>query len=429
MVGEDNMMEMNEIRGVDSAVPGLAEISRSYMNDFIAEIKEILEKIEVELVDLEMEPDNADHLNSIYCSFDAVRGLAGLLHDTVSGRIAEASKELLETLRKYGTPAGRSVINLLLFSVRFIRKICENSDDVKDTMFIGEVEQHISNIRKLVEDIILEIRQPEGRRARIGEILVAEGAIKHSDVEDILRKQSGVFSRMKFGEIVLKEKKVDVSDIIKAIRMQKIRNAGASDQYVKIPLERLDQIIGIVGNIGSIFDSIRDEAVLRFGSNDALTIDASKAFNMVQDVRSILKELRMVTLQQTFQKLTRLACTIIEEHRLEVRFSTMGENIEVDKEIADKIVSPLGELIKLLLEKAYTEQDETRRIGSIEVVAYEEGNAVHIGITGDQVVDIEGFKSDPRFIEVASELSMLQCRLAMDDMDGEGTRISIIIQR
>ena len=38
---------------------------------------------------------------------------------------------------------------------------------------------------------------------------------------------------MKFGEIVLKEKKVDVSDIIKAIRMQKIRNAGTADQYVK----------------------------------------------------------------------------------------------------------------------------------------------------------------------------------------------------
>jgi len=423
------MMEMNEMRGTESAVPGLAEISRNYMNDFIAEMREILEKIEIELVDLEMEPDNADHLNSIYCSFDAVRGLAGLLHDPVSGRIAEASKELLETLKKYGTPAGRSVINLLLFSVRFIRRICENGDDVKDTLFMGEVEQHISNIRKLIEDIILEIRQPEGRRARIGEILVAEGAIKHSDVEDILRKQSSVFSRMKFGEIVLKEKKVDVSDIIKAIRMQKIRNAGTADQYVKIPLERLDQIIGIIGNIGSIFDSIRDEAVLRFGSNDALTIDASRAFNMVQDVKSILKELRMVTLQQTFQKLTRLACTIIEENHLEVRFSTMGENIEVDKEIADKIVSPLGGLIKLLLEKAYTEQDEARRIGSVEVVAYEEGSAVHIGITGDKVVDIDEFKSDSRFTDVAAELSLLRCRLTIDDMDGEGTRITIIIQR
>ena len=45
------------------------------------------------------------------------------------------------------------------------------------------------------------------------------------------------------------------------------------------------------------------------------------------------------------------------------------------------------------------------------------------------MVDIEEFKSDSRFMGVASELSMLQCRLAMDDMDGEGTRISIIIQR
>ena len=71
----------------------------------------------------------------------------------------------------------------------------------------------------------------------------------------------------------------------------------------------------------------------------------------------------------------------------------------------------MGELIKLLLEKAYTEQDAARRIGSIEVVAYEESSTVHIGITGDQVVDIEEFKSDTRFMEVASRLSILQCRL------------------
>ncbi|HOL83910.1 MAG TPA: hypothetical protein PKZ62_01265 [Thermoclostridium caenicola] len=423
------MMEIKDVREAASSVPGLAEISRNYMEDFISEIKETLEGIELELVDLEMEPGNAEHLNSIYCSFHTIRGLAGLLHDAVCGKIAATTEELLETMRKYGTPAGKSSINLILVSVRFIRKICEGSEETKSTQFLGEVEQHIRNIQKLKDDIILEVRQPPVKGARIGEILVAEGALKHDEVEDVLRKQNSVFKRMKFGEIVLREKKVDVSDIIKAIRMQKIRNAGSSDQYVKIPLERLDQIIGIIGNIGNIFDSVRDEAVLRFGSNDALTMDVSKAFNMVQDVKSILKELRMVTLQQTFQKLTRAACTIIEENHLEVMFSTMGENIEVDKEIADKIVYPLGELIKLLLEKAYTETDAARRIGSVEVVAYEEGNSVHIDITGDQVIDIEVFKSDARWTEVASRLSDLQCRLSIDDMEGGGVRISIIIQR
>lgn len=63
------------------------------------------------------------------------------------------------------------------------------------------------------------------------------------------------------------------------------------------------------------------------------------------------------------------------------------------------------------------------------MVAYEESGTVHIGITGDQVVDIEEFKSDTRFMEVASRLSILECRLVMDDMDGEGTRITIAIQR
>ena len=279
------------------------------------------------------------------------------------------------------------------------------------------------------DDIFLEVRQPIEKETKIGEILVEEGAMQRSDVEDVLKKQSSIFGKMKFGEIVLREKKVDATDIIKAIRMQKVRNTGSVDQYVKIPLERLDQIIGIINNVGCIYDSVRDEAVLRFGSNDALTMESSKAYHMINDVRNILKELRMVTLQQTFQKLTRSACSIIEENHLEVMFSTMGENIEVDKEIADKIVSPLGELIKLLLEKAYTEPDADKRIGSIEVVAYEEANTVHIDITGDALLDTEEFKMDSRYMEISTRLAVLHCKLGIDDMEQEGVRIAIVIQR
>jgi two-component system chemotaxis sensor kinase CheA len=150
---------------------------------------------------------------------------------------------------------------------------------------------------------------------------------------------------------------------------------------------------------------------------------------MLHDVKNILKELRMVTLQLTFQKLTRSVCSIIEENHLEVMFSTLGENIEVDKEIADKIVVPLGELVKVLLEKAYTETDESKRIGNIEVVAYEEGANVHIDITGDALVEIDEVRMDARYMEMASRLSALKCKLSLDDMDQEGIRISIIVQR
>ena len=144
-----------------------------------------------------------------------------------------------------------------------------------------------------------------------------------------------------------------------------------------------------------------------------------------------IKELRMVNLQQAFQKLTRLVCSIIEENHLEVMFSTLGENIEVDKEIADRIALPIGDLIWLLLDKAYSrkENNNNKRIGSIEVVAYEESNTVHIDITSDVATDIEELKSDNKYIENMQKLNNLKCRLETDDMHGEGVRMSVIIQR
>lgn len=427
-------MDIKDNNDIALAVPGLSDISNSYMEDFLSEIREILEDIELELVNLEMDPGNKESINSIYCSFHTISGLAGLLNDATSTKIAVATEELLETVKKYCPVISKIIINVILDSISFIKKISSNPQIIDDHKISGEIERHIKSLETFRDEILLEVRQPLERQSRIGEILVREGAMAQSEVEDILKKQSN--TKMKFGEIVLREKKVNASDIIKAIRMQKIRNTGTSDQYVKIPLERLDQIIGIIQNVSSIYDSVKNEAVLRFGSNDALTIESTKAYHLITDIRNILKELRMVTLQQAFQKLTRSVCSIIEEDHMEVMFSTMGENIEVDKEIADRIALPLGDMVRLLLEKAYSgianntnKSTREKQIGSIEVVAYEEANTVHIDITGDAVVDLEDIKTDSRYIDNLQKLTALRCHTDIDDIEGEGVRISITMQR
>ncbi len=423
-------MENREEKNITAAAPGLAEISISYLEDFVLEIKEILDEVDLELVNLEMDPGNKDYINAIYCSFHTVKGLAGLINTGAGVKIATATEELLEAVRKYSPVAGKMIINLVLDSVSYLKKICEDSHYIEGEKVSADIENHVRSLERQKTEIYLESRQPLGKELRIGEILVEEGAIVRSDVEDVLRKQSEMYNKMKFGEIVLREKKVDASEIIKAIRLQKVRNSGVPDQYVKIPLERLDQIIGIINTVSGIYDSVRDEAVLRFGSNDSLTIEASKAFHLLDDVRSILKELRMVTLQQTFQKLTRVACSLIEEKHLEIMFSTMGENMEVDKEIADKISNPMGELVRLILEKAYSDgENREKKFGSLEIVAYEEADKIHIAITGDSCVDIEELTGDSVYLDAASKLKVLKCELSADDMSSEGIRVEIKIQR
>lgn len=423
-------MDCTDNKDIALKIPELNEISNSYMEDFMSEIDEILSDLELELVNLEMDPGNKEILNTIYCHFHTLRGLLGLLNNLAGTRIATASEELLETVKKYSQSTPKDIINTILESIKYIKELKSSPQKAEDLEFSGEIERHVKGLITYKNDILLEVRQSFGKKSRIGEILVQEGALDESQVKDVLEKQSKSNNRMKFGEIVLREKKVEASDIIKAIRMQKIRNTGASNQYVKIPLERLDQIISIIQEVSNLYDSVKDESVLRFGSNDSLTIESTKAYHKINDIKNILKELRMVTLQQAFQKLTRSVCSIIEENHQEVIFSTLGENVEVDKEVADRISLPLDNLIRLLLDKVYHKGDEkTKRIGNIEVVAYSNDNNVHIDITGDSRVDIEDIKNDGRYIESMTRLNSMKCDLDVDDLHGEGVRFSIIIQR
>ena len=48
-------MDIKDNKDIALAVPGLSDISNSYMEDFLSEIREILEDIELELVNLEMD--------------------------------------------------------------------------------------------------------------------------------------------------------------------------------------------------------------------------------------------------------------------------------------------------------------------------------------------------------------------------------------
>jgi len=195
-------MDRNEHKTIASTVPGFAEISKSYMEDFVLEIREILEEIELELVNLEMDPGNMDYLNTIYCSFHTIRGLAGLLNDTYCGKMAAATEELLEARRKYSHVTTKSIINLILDSVNFMKKMLGSNALLNDTQFLGELDRHVASLKKSRNDLFLEVRQSMEKESRIGEILISEGAMEPSEVEAILKKQSSMQGKMKFGEIV-----------------------------------------------------------------------------------------------------------------------------------------------------------------------------------------------------------------------------------
>lgn len=387
---------------------GLLQANKAYLEDFIIEVREIIEDIELELVNLQMDPRSKDSLNSIYCSFNTLRGMTGLLNNPLCNKITIATAELLDTVRKNCSVITKNIVNEVLDSVNFIKKLCTDTPIIFDYQFIAEAEGHIQNICRINEGILQE-----------------KGISQNKEYCNNGQTNRGYGTN----ELILREKKVDAADIIKEIRTQKIRTNGNNDQYVKIPLERLDQIIEIIQNVEDIYHYIKNEVALRFGSNDSLTVESSKSYYLINDVRNILRELRMVTLHQAFQKLTRLTCSFIEEKQLEVKFSTIGENVEVDKDLADSLALPLGELIKLLLEiKTSAKEIEECKISNIEVMAYEESSSVKIDINTDINLDFHDFKESEKFKEIKQKLNSLNCILTLNTNADKGVNISISIR-
>lgn len=405
---------------------GLKEIQESYMKDFIQEVLETLDSIELELVNLEVDPHNPEYLNAVYCDFHTIKGLTGFLEEGLATQITEQTERLIEACRKFGIQTTRTIINVLLQTILFLRKICNNEQLVRDTKFQGEVGQHILNIQQLREEIMLEVKQPvKPPENRIGEILMEEGAIGKQDVEDVLKKQSDIYHKMKFGEIAMREKKVDAGELIKAIRAQKIRNENV-EQLVHIPIKRLDEILDIVVALTSIQNDLHHESVLRFGSNDSISVELNRAENMSMDIRKILGELRMVPLKKSFQKLSRAVKAMIEDAGLHVVFSTIGENTELSKEVAEDVIVPLAEIVEFMLTGfSEQEQNDKSKLGNIEVVAYKKENMAIIEITNNKIPSLP--ERNRKLEQVQAKIRKLNGRLEYEELDTDGCKVKILL--
>ncbi|MDD4296910.1 MAG: hypothetical protein PHC69_08120 [Ruminiclostridium sp.] len=404
----------------------MQETCGNIVNDFIREIIAILDSIELELVNIEVDPDNPGYLNAIRIGFHSIKGLTGFLEEDMASGITEYTEELLEVCQKFNISISRNITNIILQSVLFLRKICNDKKNLSDTKFQGEIGQHIGNIMQLKDGIMLDIKQPvRPPENKIGEILLEDGAIALQDIDYVLEKQSSVYQNMKFGEIALRERKVDASGLIKAIRAQKIRNES-SEQFVQIPIKRLDQILQIVNQLGTIQNGLHHESVIRFGSNDAFSAESGHAKDMLADIRKILQELRLVTFKQSLQKLTRAVRAMIEEAGINVIFSTIGENIEVNKEISDEIIIPLAKIIEFILENFSTDSDK-EKIDYIEVVAEKKGDSVIIEVSASKPIHLNLIHESEKIKEAERKIENLKGRIEYENIENSRLQIKIII--
>src|SRR6266568_3227759 len=179
-----------------------------------------------------------------------------------------------------------------------------------------------------------------------------------------------------------------------APRAEEAPSLRSVSQSVRVDIHKLDWLMNVVGELVLVKSSLQSIADrLKAQGGDASLIGelfhANRGLERrLAELQDGILEVRMVPLDQIFDKLARMVRKIAREVGKEVELEVSGGDVELDKLIVEDLSDPLMHLIRNSIDHAI-EPPEAReragkaRVGHIRLSAQQKGNHVLIAVEDD----------------------------------------------
>ncbi|HEX3011073.1 MAG TPA: chemotaxis protein CheA [Syntrophomonadaceae bacterium] len=157
-------------------------------------------------------------------------------------------------------------------------------------------------------------------------------------------------------------------------------------QTVRVDIERLDNLMNLVGEL--VMHKGRLEQI---GSNQKIP-DLHETIEQIDristDLQSVVMKVRMVPIEQVFNRFPRMVRDLAKELQKEVDFIIEGKETELDRTVIDEIGDPLVHLLRNALDHGVELPEERTKkgktpVGTVILRARHEGNYVFIEVEDD----------------------------------------------
>jgi two-component system chemotaxis sensor kinase CheA len=230
-----------------------------------------------------------------------------------------------------------------------------------------------------------EIEEPEYKR--LGEILVERGDLTEEDVRGVLSRQKRI------GELIVDTGVIDPSKVESALAEQehvraqrRLRQEKDAAATIRVPAERLDQLVNLVGELVTI--QSRLSQVASTVQNPSLSQIAEEVERLISELRERTMSIRMLPIGSLFGRFKRLVRDLAEDLGKEIDLTMEGEETELDKTVIEKLADPITHIIRNSIDHGI-ESPEVRaargksRDGRIHLSALHSGACVVIRIEDD----------------------------------------------
>lgn len=420
-------------------------IDESLRQLFIAETTEQIEKFIEILLDLEKNPDHQNEvIHKLFRLAHNIKGAAGMMSLGDLKDIMHQTENMLDVVRKNQTQLGSEKIDLLLqfldvakdyiigenwsdtgglaswhgvFVLDSQEEAPDSEDKIDVLLFLNESEkQGIATWQEEgkfvygVEVLFGAGSEMQGASALIFVKFIADFGIIYKTAPDINNLKTTIFSSFKlvlFTEKPLsaeQENKITGYPLYEAtgINLRKwvyrpdeggipLKIDHLFEQTIRVDALKIDKLINDVGELLIVKSGLNQ--LVQQGYPDRKRWDQLvKSIQKFEQVAGLIQhevmDLRMIPVRHLFLRFPKIVRDIAKQKGKMVELTFFGEDTEIDKYIAEKIVDALTHLIRNAVDHGLENREQRKSLGKpdyglITLGAAQEGDFIILTIKDD----------------------------------------------
>ncbi|MBI5537704.1 MAG: chemotaxis protein CheW [Deltaproteobacteria bacterium] len=367
--------------------------------EFLHESEDGLGRVDQVLMNVEREGADPEAVNLLFRIFHTIKGVAGALEVQQVTSLAHATESMLNRVREGKLELRGPVVDLVFDStemaasmMRKVRRgietgtefelteglqglldrleaarqgapVAESQPDPLPGMRLGEIlSMPPLDVPSAVIDEALKAQKVTGRR--LGEELIAQGAVKPKQVAQALRAQNAV---------------VDPSTGAQGHRLQ---------ETIKVDLARVDSLVEMIGELVIVETMVAHAPEVVSLTSPRVQNYLSQLSKITRDLQDVGMRMRMVPVRGVFQKMARMARDLGKKADKQVQLITSGEGTEMDRSMVEQVGDPLVHMIRNSLDHGLEPAEDRLRVGkpamgTVRLSAFHEGGSIVIEVADD----------------------------------------------
>ena len=365
------------------------------VQDFLVESYENLDRLDRELVGLEKNPHDREALASVFRTIHTIKGTCGFLGFNKLEKVAHVGENLLTRLRDGQLTLNPELTTALLGMVDAVRQMLNQIEvsgqegERDDSVLISTLSrlQQVPETPAKSEAAVLKSPAESPLPLPIGDILMQRTGVTQAEILLAAEMQKAGDPRH-MGEILVAQGAVRPADVVDALHIQRASRAQvtASDSTIRVDVGLLDKVMNLVGEL-----VLARNQVLQFASRmkDTGFVAVSQRLNLITtELQEGVMKTRMQPIGNIWGQFPRTVRDVALGCGKEVAIEMEGKETELDKTIIEAIKDPLTHLVRNSVDHGIELPDDRvkagkSRSGRLILRAFHEGGQVNIEISDD----------------------------------------------